>query len=619
MAVRSMNTMTRRLLVSRRTRAVVAAGAAAALLAACTSAATGGGSATSSGGTKKAVAGGTATFADAPSDYFNWLFPFENSAADEPWEWNVETKLWRPLYFEGKDGKPVIDEKQSLAYPPVWSNHDRTVTIKLKPFKWSDGTPVTSRDVEFWFNLDKANKKSNALYVPGQIPDDVKSVAYPSADTIVFHLTASYSKQWFDLDQLPQIVPMPQQVWDRTSTTGKVGNYDRTTAGAKAVFTFLTDQSKELSTYATNPIWKTVDGPWTLRAYDPTSHDTTLVPNRKYSGPVKPKLDKYIIDGFTSNQSEANALRSGQLTFGYLTAPDYNLKKYFESHGYTVKPWKQATVEWAELGYTSKRYGPLVKQLYVRQALQRVVNQPLYNKTIFHGLGTATYGPVLNTPGNIYVSQQEKTNLYPYSVSAAKKLLTDHGWAPGPGGYMVCKRPGTAANQCGAGINAGRALDLSFMYATGWPAFTAEVEAYVQDAKQAGIKLDLNPESETTMFSNGGVCPPGPCNWGILMYENWMWDYGQGSLLPSGDTDFGTGNYWAGGYSSPTMDRLISKEQHSSGLQNLFNWENYTQKNLPVIFFPTTTIWSVVKNNLTGWQPQDVYQNPRAQLWAFTK
>lgn len=598
----------RRRRFNRRRPLVVAIVAIAALVAACTGG-TGAGS----------QHNGTVTYAYAPSDYFNWLFPIETPAVSEPWEWSVEQMLWQPLYFEGQGTKPIINKQLSLAYPPKWSDNDTTVTINLKKYVWSDGKPVTSRDVEFWWNLNAANKTQNDFYSKGQIPDDVKSIAYPSSSQIVLHLVRSYSEQWFDDNQLTWIIPMPQHEWDRTSLGGKVGNYDQTTAGAKQVFSFLLQQSKQLSTYASNPIWKVVDGPWSLQGYEPTTHTTTMVPNTKYSGPDKPKITKYVIEDFTSNSAELNALRSGSLTYGYLTSADYKLKSYFETHGYTVKPWWPQYVEWAELGYTNKNYAPLVKQLYIRQALQHLVNQPLYDKTIFHGLGLPTYGPVPNTVGAQYVSKQENTNLYPYSVSAARSLLTSHGWAPGSNGYMTCKDPGTGAGQCGAGIPAGRELELSFMFATGWPDLSAEVQSYQQSAKAAGIQLSFNPQSENTMFSIGGTCPPGPCNWGMLLYEEWMWNYGEGAILPSGDTDFTSGNYWAGGYSDATMDKLINAERYQTGVKHIFAFEDYVQQQVPVIFFPTVGQWSVVKKGLEGWQQQNPFGYTVPSQWSFSK
>ena len=47
-----------------------------------------------------------------------------------------------------------------------------TYTIKLRDdAKWSDGTPVTTRDVEFWWNLVTNNKDEWASYKKGFFPD----------------------------------------------------------------------------------------------------------------------------------------------------------------------------------------------------------------------------------------------------------------------------------------------------------------------------------------------------------------------------------------------------------------------------------------------------------------
>ena len=47
------------------------------------------------------------------------------------------------------------------------------MTITLKPARWSNGEPVSARDVIFWINLLKANRADWASYVPGGFPDNV--------------------------------------------------------------------------------------------------------------------------------------------------------------------------------------------------------------------------------------------------------------------------------------------------------------------------------------------------------------------------------------------------------------------------------------------------------------
>ncbi len=62
--------------------------------------------------------------------------------------------MYRPLYWFGNNNSPTVDYNYCVGNQPVWSNGDKTVTITLKNWKWSNGESVTSRDVEFWMNLD---------------------------------------------------------------------------------------------------------------------------------------------------------------------------------------------------------------------------------------------------------------------------------------------------------------------------------------------------------------------------------------------------------------------------------------------------------------------------------
>ena len=142
----------------------------------------------------------------------------------------------------------------------------------------------------FWFNLLKANKTEWAAYSPGQFPDNVTSIKVLNPYELQMNAQQAYAPTFFTGDELSQITPIPQHVWDKTSASGKVGNYDQTTAGAKAVHeSSCNAQSKDLKTYATNPLWKTVDGPFKLTGYT-LNGQVTFMPNKNYSGPDKPKI-----------------------------------------------------------------------------------------------------------------------------------------------------------------------------------------------------------------------------------------------------------------------------------------------------------------------------------------
>ena len=44
-------------------------------------------------------------------------------------------------------------ETLSVANAPVWSNGDKTMSITLKPWKWSNGQTVSSKDLEFSLSM----------------------------------------------------------------------------------------------------------------------------------------------------------------------------------------------------------------------------------------------------------------------------------------------------------------------------------------------------------------------------------------------------------------------------------------------------------------------------------
>ena len=171
----------------RSVRLGIAVAAAALLAAACSSS-----SGTSASGGKP-VTGGTATFAEPPGVTPNYIFPMLTGAYYSVANIEEFQRLsFRSLYWIGNGkGQPVVDPALSLAALPVYSDNDSVVTIHLGNYTWSDGQPVTTRDVAFWINLLRANKADFAAYIPGEFPDNLKSYKIVNAKTIVLTLNQS--------------------------------------------------------------------------------------------------------------------------------------------------------------------------------------------------------------------------------------------------------------------------------------------------------------------------------------------------------------------------------------------------------------------------------------------
>ena len=570
----------------------------------------------------KAQTGGIASVALPSGDTYTWILPLANLVSFEPWEYETDDNMWLPLYWAGKGSKTGIDATQSIAKPPVYSNHDTTVTVTMKTnFKWSTGATVTSNDVKFYFQLLAAGKKTLGNYLPGLMPTNIKSITYPSSTTFVLHLTHSYNPEWFTGNELTWITPLPVQAWDRTSATSPAGSAASTPAGAKQVFTFLLKQAKDLGTYASNPLWKTVDGPFVISAYNSVTHEAQFAANPHYTGPTKPHIAAYRLYKFTTGTEELDALRSGTLTFGFIPFDSLKEISYFKSHGFTIKAWPVYYDEVIELGYTSKTWGALAKQLYIRQALQHLITENLYIKRTLDGYGVPDYGPDPDFSHSAYTSPATRKDPYPFDPSLAAKLLEAHGWVKGPGGIDVCKHPGTGDSDCGNGISKGKKLSFLFMYSTGTTAFFAQVSAFRTVAKSIGIGITLDPQVKTTMFSIGGVCPgEPPCKWGLLGYAGWMYAYGEYLLLPAGTEEFGKGNFWAGGYTTPKAQKLIAAAETRPGLKPLYADENYLSKDVASLWWPLFDIEvAAVKKTLSGWQHLNPYATFVPQTWYFKK
>jgi len=585
------------------------------VLAACTS------SSSSGPATQSRVSGGTATVALAPGDQFTYILPLLDSA--DATGANIEYSeylMWRPLYWFGGPGHVGLNTRYSLAEPATVtsSGGQTTATIQLKSWHWSDGQPVTSRDVQFWFNVLAANKNNWWDYTPGEFPDNVTAFKVLSPSRLSITFKGSYSSAWL-YNELGQLIPIPQHAWDRESASGPVGNYDLTPAGARAVYNFLAAQNKDLSTYATNPLWQVVDGPFRLTSYTASTGDATYVRNTKYSGPASGSIHELRIISFTSDTAEFDSLLSaGGISYGYLPFNDAAQIARVTGDGYKIEAWPTWGITYITPNFASPEVGPILKQLYVRQAMQHLINQAGYISSFLQGYGNPTYGPVPLVPNSQFVSSAERQNPYPYNPATAVALLRDHGWKVVANGTDVCTRPGTAANECGAGIASGAKLSFSLEYSTGTQGVDEEVASLQSSFSQAGIQLSLSGATFDTVVGDDTSCTKPGC-W-QLNYYGQGWYFNPGYNDPDGSAIFqSAGDANEGGYASPTADSLMAKLP-SGGYPALYSYENYLAKQLPVLWMPQFDFQiSAVSDKLQGVYPQDPDSNIYPENWYFVK
>ncbi len=617
-------------------------------LAACSSSSSGSGGSNTQGSAAKVAGGigsvpvaaagakvhaGTITYALQPGADPNSIFPLPNSGNNTAYNaFAFQWEMWRPLYWPVNGTVPEIDPSMSIANPPVYSDGDKTVSITMKSnYKWSNGQPITANDLLFAIDLIKAGVKLSpanwAIYTPGQFPDTLVSTSEPNASTLVLHLSGAVNPSWFTDNELgagPPPMPMPSFLWAKTSTSGSVVPPSGwTPATMTKIFNFLTAQNKSVSTYATNPLWQVVDGPYRLSAYNPTSGGFTMVPNTTYGGPHVTPMSTFQGVPFTSNTAQFNAIKAGSIDVAFV---DYNDVPQLPSvlrSGYSYFGIPDFGMNFANYNFKDKTgdFDNIIAQPYIRQALAHLEDEQGWITAFMHGAGAPAYGPVPAFPQSPYLPSNAATNPYPFSISTAVSILKSHGWNVVPGGTDTCTTPGTGANQCGAGIPAGTKLAWNYIYSNSPPLIGDQATDFVSKTKQAGITITLSASNFNFMVTNY-IDPAAPAN-----INKWaMMDFGGETEDPYATTFglFNTGGAsQIGDYSNSTADQLINASVTGGDPAAVKTEASFLTTNQPVQFQPVPDIIWAWKNTLSAQTPQawenltQYYATP--EFWYLNK
>jgi len=598
-------------------------------IAACSSGAPPGSSSSSSSAAKSS--GGTVTEALPPDVSLNYIFPFVPLAdASEYNTLGFQELMYRPLYYFGNNGNSLsVNYPLSVANAPVYTDGGKTITISMKGWKWNNGETVDAQDVVLFLNILEAEKSQYYGYTPGLMPDNIASYKATNANTLVINLKNAQSSVWYTYNQLAEITPFPES-WDVTSLSAKAGSGGCTTdtaadgwAKCKAVFSFLNKQAQASSTFVSSPVWSVVDGPFKLSSYNATGN-ITFVPNADYSGSPKSSISQFTWKYFTSDSTEYTALKTGQIDIGYIPSadlPQKNLSQVLPStdplgSSYTLAPSYNDGIFYFQPNYNNPTMGAVFKQLYVRQAMQELMDQDGITTAVNRGYGYPTPGPVPPQPSSQWIPSIEKENggqgPYPFGIANAKALLTSHGWTE-QGGVMTC----TDAAKCGTGVATGTKLAFQIQYPTGEAAEQQMMSVYKSDASQAGVDVTLIGQSFDSILGEDTQCSGSKCTWEVDGSGGWVFN-GPG-FEPTGEPLFQTGaGSNAGGYSDAHEDSLIDATHTSSSLSVFDDYATYTAQQLPFIWTPNTYTVQAVSSSLKGVAFSPFFAT-LPEYWYFTK
>jgi len=559
--------------------------------------------------------GGTITQGQLTGQTPLYILPLVPGAQSSTGTDELVTSLYMPLYGGPVGARPEVNYGISAASgPPVPSNGDKTYTITLKPgLKWSNGQPVDANDVIFGIDLLKAAVKESVAnwgqYVAGQFPDSVVSATAKGTDSVVVNLNKAYNPGYFLYNQLSDtnygLYPMPSTAWNIAATGGPHLNY-AIPANAKKIYDYLNKQGGSVASFGTSPLWKVSDGPFTLTSFSTTNSSFVLTTNPTYGGTPKSQASAVDVNTYTSYTAELNAIRSGSLDVMVGLDPSQlaqapSLKPQgIDVFGGPSWGWFGGELNFKD---TTDHFDKVIAQLYVRQALDELINQPGIIAGVYKGAAVPAYGPTPSAPTSPYAPASATTPTYPYSPTAAVALLKSHGWKVVPNGTTTCASAGTGAADCGAGIPAG--TPLSFTWANQPQQVSSvgalESEAFASEAKQAaGVNVELQTKPFNFLISNYNDASPAAVkytnDWGVNNYGGLFMDY-----YPTQEGVWNTGAAFnTGDFSDPTANQLMTASVFGTNPDAVKTEAQYFAKTLPVLFFPDQDYLLAVNSTKVG-------------------
>jgi peptide/nickel transport system substrate-binding protein len=312
-------------------------------------------------------------------------------------------------------------------------------------------------------------------------------------------------------------------------------------------------------------------------------------------------------------------MRTGSLDVGPIDFSQLGAAASLKSQGYSVfglPDFGWAGVVW-NFKDTTNHFDKIISQLYFRQVMAMLVNEPAIIAGIYHGAAGLAYGPIPSVPKTPYVPANAVHPPYPYNPAKAVAVLKAHGWHVVPNGQTTCAKAGSGPGQCGAGIPAGTPISFTWYTETAaaGPFVPLTDEAVTSEAKQAaGINIKLNQKTFNYIASNFNDADPS-----VAKYTNtWAVENFSGytdNPYPTQNSIFNTGgSFNSGAYTDPKMDKLINASVFGSDPNAVTNEAAYEAKMLPALFLPNYDyIWAVSRR--VGGAPASYVSLTQYGLW----
>jgi peptide/nickel transport system substrate-binding protein len=457
-----------------------------------------------------------------------------------------------------------------LATSWKWGAGNKSLVFTIRQgVKFSDGTPMSAKDVVYTFNL---LKKYPALDLTGDW-SVLSSVTQTGSDQVTMNFKSPAVPAFYYIAGQTPIVP--EHIWSKIANPVAFPN--------------------------TNPVGT---GPYKVNPC--TKANITYTANPHYWQPGLPKVTKVEYPAYTSNNTANDQLASGQAQWGSQYIPSIN--SFYTAKSPSFHYWFPPTVN---VSVVPNLKNPLLSNVKVRQAMSYAIDRAKVSS-----IGESGYEPPANQAGIVtptFTSWLDKADLakygnYAYNPAKAKQLLASAGFKMGSGGVMTNAQ--------------GQKLAFNIINIGDYSDWVASVQVIQQELKAVGIQLTPDNLSNTDFdadlyngkyqlaYYDQQTFGPSP----YYELRDWLDSAGTAPIGQQAATNYER-------YSNPATDQLFTQYAASTSATQQHSIMNQIQgvmlSDLPIIPVVQAVDWyQYDDSSLTGWPtPGNPYAQPSAYAY----
>lgn len=465
----------------------------------------------------------------------------------------VEDEIYSPLIDLGPDMRPRWPT--SFAYKVDVTDAGKRYVLHLRSnAHWSDGVPMTAKDVVFTIELE-ANPAVTSSYA-GDFAL-MRSVRALDARTVEVVLSQP-SPPFLENSLASDTLILPQHVLEKYP------------AGSEAEAKFVNTDSQ----FSQHPV---TGGPWRILRNVPDAY-LVLEPNPRYWGP-RPHLSRIAFRVYPQQDSLYAAVDAGEID---VTDIPPNLWRVHErlrgNHKFINWPWNVTFL------LLPNYHDPAIAWMHdtrVKQAMMYAINRRFIIDGIMSGQADMLNGPV----PSFSPYYDKSLPVYAYDPAKARTLLDAAGWRMNG---SVREKNGVPMRVT---LKTGGATD----------AVASNIAELIQaNLKAVGIDCTLENEEIQTFF--------------VDLHNSRFQLALRGIILPPYPDDYkfydstqtrANGGYNVGFYSNPQIDAAIEQARTAPSAARsraaLKRYQQLAARDLPVLYLYSNRLGAVVPKNLTGY------------------